>query len=72
MNRPPWCAPALGGLLRHFYASMLLAQGVSIKELSAYLGHADAGFTLRVYTRMVPSSHDRARLAVDLLFHEQQ
>ncbi|MGX7827731.1 tyrosine-type recombinase/integrase [Actinokineospora sp. 24-640] len=54
--------------LRHFYASMLLAQGVSIKELSAYLGHADAGFTLRVYTHMVPSSHDRARLAIDATF----
>jgi hypothetical protein len=43
----------------------LLAQGVSIKELATYLGHADPGFTLRVYTHLVPSSHQRARLAVD-------
>ncbi|MFI7679559.1 tyrosine-type recombinase/integrase [Actinophytocola sp. NPDC049390] len=54
--------------LRHFYASTLLAQGVSIKELATYLGHADPGFTLRVYTHLVPSSHTRARLAVDTVF----
>lgn len=29
--------------LRHFYASTLLAQGVSIKKLAIYLGHADPG-----------------------------
>lgn len=54
--------------LRHFYASTLLAQNVSIKELATYLGHADPGFTLRVYTHLVPSSHHRARLAVDTVF----
>lgn len=54
--------------LRHFYASTLLAQGVSIKELATYLGHSDPGFTLRVYTHMVPSSHQRARQAVDTVF----
>lgn len=54
--------------LRHFYASTLPAQGVSIKELATYLGHSDPGFTLRVYTHLVPSSHQRARLAVDTVF----
>ncbi|MGW4593687.1 tyrosine-type recombinase/integrase [Amycolatopsis thermoflava] len=54
--------------LRHFYASVLLAQGVSIKELADYLGHADPGFTLRTYTHLLPSSHERARLAVDGVF----
>jgi integrase len=54
--------------LRHFYASVLLAQGVSIKELADYLGHADPGFTLRTYTHLVPSSHERARVAVDGVF----
>ncbi|HEU5475817.1 MAG TPA: site-specific integrase [Actinophytocola sp.] len=54
--------------LRHFYASTLLAQGVSIKELATYLGHSDPGFTLRVYTHLVPSSHQRARVAVDTVF----
>ena len=34
---------------RHYYASGMLAGGVSIKELAEYLGHADPAFTLRVY-----------------------
>jgi integrase len=54
--------------LRHFYASTLLAQGVSIKELAEYLGHSDPGFTLRTYTHLVPSSYERARLAIDGAF----
>lgn len=54
--------------LRHFYASTLLARGVSIKELAEYLGHSDPGFTLRTYTHLLPSSHERARQAVDSLF----
>ncbi len=36
--------------LRHFYASVMLADGVSVKELAEYLGHHDPAFTLRVYT----------------------
>jgi integrase len=51
--------------LRHFYASVLLDAGESIKALSEYLGHADAGFTLRTYTHLMPSSDERTRRAVD-------
>ncbi|GLX11166.1 hypothetical protein Misp03_80920 [Microbispora sp. NBRC 16548] len=51
--------------LRHYYASVMLAGGVSIKELAEYLGHADSGFTLRVYAHLMPGSHDRARQAID-------
>ncbi|WP_040723128.1 tyrosine-type recombinase/integrase, partial [Nocardia veterana] len=51
--------------MRHLYASKLLARGVSVKELADYLGHEDPGFTLRVYTHLLPSSHERARQAVD-------
>jgi integrase len=36
--------------LRHYFASALLANGVDIRALAAYLGHSDPGFTLRVYT----------------------
>ncbi|MCA1188564.1 site-specific integrase [Saccharopolyspora sp. 6T] len=50
--------------LRHTYASLLLADGVSIRELAAYLGHSNPGFTLRVYTHMTTTSHDRAQHAV--------
>jgi integrase len=51
--------------LRHWYASVLLEAGVSIKALSEYLGHADPGFTLRTYTHLMPSSEAKAREAVD-------
>jgi integrase len=54
--------------LRHTYASVLLEDGVSIKALAEYLGHADPGFTLRTYTHLMPSSEDRARAAVDRAF----
>ncbi|MEC3978623.1 tyrosine-type recombinase/integrase [Amycolatopsis sp. H20-H5] len=54
--------------LRHLFASSMLERGVSIKELAAYLGHASEGFTLRVYTHLMPTSYDRARQAVNDLF----
>lgn len=54
--------------LRHFYASVLLDGGESIKALSEYLGHADPGFTLRTYTHLMPSSSERTRRAVDGVF----
>jgi integrase len=49
--------------LRHHYASVTLHDGVNVKELAEYLGHHDPGFTLRMYTHLLPSSHDRARQA---------
>jgi integrase len=54
--------------LRHFYASVLLDAGESIKAVSEYLGHADPAFTLRTYTHLMPSSDSRTRSAVDALF----
>jgi integrase len=51
--------------LRHYFASLMLAGGVPIKELAEYLGHADPAFTLRVYAYLLPSSHDRARSVID-------
>ncbi|WP_327297115.1 tyrosine-type recombinase/integrase [Streptomyces sp. NBC_01197] len=54
--------------LRHFYASVLLDAGENIRALSAYLGHSDPGFTLRIYTHLMPSSEGRTRSAVDALY----
>lgn len=51
--------------LRHACASLWLEHGVSIRAVSDYLGHADPGFTLRVYTHVMPTSGDRARIALD-------
>jgi integrase len=54
--------------LRHFYASVLLDAGESIKALSEYLGHHDPSFTLRTYTHLMPNSEARTRAAVDRVF----
>ncbi|MFF3270372.1 tyrosine-type recombinase/integrase [Streptomyces chrestomyceticus] len=54
--------------LRHFYASVLLDGGESIKALSVYLGHSDPGFTLRIYTHLLPSSEERTRAALSAVF----
>ncbi|GAA1093173.1 site-specific integrase [Kitasatospora arboriphila] len=54
--------------LRHFYASVLLDAGESLRAVSDYLGHADPALTLRVYAHLMPNSQDRTRNAVDRLF----
>lgn len=38
--------------LRHTYASMLIAQGIPISEISAQLGHASIDITLRTYAHL--------------------
>jgi integrase len=50
---------------RHFYASVLLDAGESIKSVSEYLGHADPAMTLRVYAHLMPSSQERTRKLLD-------
>ncbi|MER5451214.1 site-specific integrase [Streptomyces sp. NPDC002764] len=51
--------------LRHFYASVLLDAGESIKAVSQYLGHTDPALTLRVYAHLMPSSQVRTSKAID-------
>ncbi|MFK0098977.1 tyrosine-type recombinase/integrase [Streptomyces sp. NPDC091040] len=67
-----WAAAPDDGMhaLRHFYASMLLAAGENIKALSIFLGHSDLGFTLRIYTHLMPSSEERTRSAVSAVFQK--
>jgi integrase len=52
-------APLPGGLrfydLRHTCASLLIAQGASIKAVQAQLGHATASITLDTYGHLFPS-----------------
>ena len=57
--------------LRHFYASILIDAWESVKAVAEYLGHADPGFTLRVYAHLCPSSEERARLAMDRALNGQ-
>jgi integrase len=56
--------------LRHHYASVLLDARESIEALSEYLGHHDAGFTLRTYTHLMPASTARTQRAIDGLFED--
>jgi site-specific recombinase XerD len=58
--------------LRHFFASVLLNAGETIKALAEYLGHADPGFTLRTYTHIMPASEERTRRAIDAVFGRVQ
>jgi integrase len=60
-------APAGTGFhqLRHFYASLLIRHGESVKTVQARLGHASASETLDTYSHLWPDSDDRTRTAVD-------
>lgn len=51
--------------LRHFYASLLIRAGCSVKVVQARLGHATAAETLDTYSHLWPDDEDRTRHAVD-------
>ena len=51
--------------LRHHFASTALFAGCDIRSLADWLGHADPGFTLRVYSDMMPAAPDKLRQAID-------
>jgi integrase len=56
--------------LRHYFASVVLRDGVDIRTLAEYLGHSDPAFTLRVYCHLMPGSPDKMRQAIDRAFSE--
>lgn len=51
--------------LRHYYASLLIRRGESVKTVQARLGHASAVETLDTYSHLWPDSDDRTRDAID-------
>jgi integrase len=51
--------------LRHYYASLLIRFGESVKTVQARLGHASAAETLDTYSHLWPDSDDRTREAID-------
>ncbi|HLS13151.1 MAG TPA: tyrosine-type recombinase/integrase [Beutenbergiaceae bacterium] len=51
--------------LRHYYASLLIRHGESVKVVQDRLGHATAAETLDTYSHLWPDSEDRTRDAVD-------
>ncbi|GAA2790560.1 hypothetical protein GCM10010470_26560 [Saccharopolyspora taberi] len=57
--------------LRHFFASVLLDQGESIKAVAEWLGHSDPSFTLRTYTHLMPSSDKRTKTVIDGVYRRR-
>ncbi len=53
--------------LRHFYASLLIEAGESVKVVQARLGHKSATETLDTYGHLWPDNEEATRSAVDRL-----
>ncbi|MGE0541496.1 MAG: tyrosine-type recombinase/integrase [Dehalococcoidia bacterium] len=51
--------------LRHGAASLLLAQGVTLREIMEILGHAQINITADLYTHIAPEMKRRAAVAMD-------
>jgi integrase len=57
--------------LRHFFASVLLDQGESIKAVAEWLGHSDPSFTLKTYTHLMPSSDERTKGVIGAMYRRR-
>jgi len=51
--------------LRHTFASRLVMEGVPLKTVANYLGHASTQMVDRVYAHLAPTHVDTAILALD-------
>ncbi|WP_216211658.1 tyrosine-type recombinase/integrase [Amycolatopsis aidingensis] len=54
--------------LRHYYASMLIDGGASMKEVQVFMGHASIKITADTYGHLFERSNDRARGIIDTAF----
>lgn len=50
---------------RHTFASTLLSEGVSVRAVADWMGHASPMVTLNTYAHMMPVDEDRGRLVLD-------
>jgi integrase len=62
---PDWATPHD---LRHYFASVLIRSGASVKVVQARLGHSSAKTTLDVYGHLFADEEDRTRAAIDAEF----
>lgn len=56
--------------LRHHFASVLLAAGLSVVAVAELLGHRDAQLVITTYGHLLPGSEQVARRAVDTAWSE--
>jgi integrase len=59
---PDWATPKA---MRHYYASVLIRSGSSVKVVQARLGHSSAKTTLDIYGHLFADEEDRTRAAID-------
>jgi integrase len=57
-------------VLRHIFASVALAGGIPITDVSKWLGHRDINVTFGIYGHLVPASWERARGVLDAEWNE--
>jgi len=55
-------------VLRHTFASLLIANRMEMTAVSALLGHKDPSFTWRTYAHLMPDAPHRSRLAMEEAF----
>ncbi len=53
--------------LRHASASLMLANGVDLRTVSARLGHAQSSTTLDIYAHVIPGADQQAAKALGVL-----
>jgi integrase len=53
--------------LRHTAATLLLTNGVFVKQVSEMLGHANVAITMTVYAHVLPTMHKEAAAVMDRL-----
>ena len=58
-------APPTLHACRHGYASLMIAAGVNVKALSAFMGHANITVTLDQYGHLLPGAEDEAAGLLD-------
>jgi integrase len=59
-------------VLRHTFASLLAGAGSSPRDIATAIGHADPGFTMRLYAHVLPGASERAAAAIeDAVFGEE-
>jgi len=57
--------------MRHYYASLLIRSGASVKVVQTRLGHSSAKTTLDIYGHLFADEEDRTRVAVDAEFSQE-